>query len=543
MGIQGLLPNLKPIIKSSNINSFKGKTIAVDTYCWLHKALYGSCIEIFKNFDLNSNVDYLNESLVSENLGWVPYVLQYVDMLLSNNIKVYLVFDGADLPAKKKTEIERAESRTEAFKKGLQLLKEGDFFQARQYFSRSIDVTPRMASVIIKICKQTRPDVECMVAPYEADAQLAYLSLRGHVDAVISEDSDTIPYGCKVVIYKLERDGSCDVFENQDLFSKQINGFDLREFNHEMLLTMCIASGCDYLSSIEGLGIKKSYKMIARYKLANRFLRALRFEGLIPISQTFNSSLEANTTQQVVGGSGGNSGFNPKKLFDYEVNFYKAILTFHHQVVYCISSKKLVHLQPISLETFTKELLPYVMTNNINTHVTVEDIYNFVSEFLGQIDPQDEIVQGIASGQIDPETKLYFNLPENIEYLYTSKENVNNSKIPSDNSFQINPNLIRSHTTTKITKTESKSKNQITKFFSQSNDTRSKSNLFTSYSQPGSESSTVVPLKFPGSSSMALNSQSNTLIRPQTIHSPYFMNTCNNTNKLSSKPTKVIFEF
>ena len=38
-----------------------------------------------------------------------------------------------------------------------------------------------------------------MVAPYEADAQLAYMSLEGLVDFVITEDSDTLPYGCSRV--------------------------------------------------------------------------------------------------------------------------------------------------------------------------------------------------------------------------------------------------------------------------------------------------------------------------------------------------------
>lgn len=41
--------------------------------------------------------------------------------------------------------------------------------------------------------------VECIVAPYEADAQLAFLSQTGYVHAVISEDSDLLPFGCKRV--------------------------------------------------------------------------------------------------------------------------------------------------------------------------------------------------------------------------------------------------------------------------------------------------------------------------------------------------------
>ncbi len=38
--------------------------------------------------------------------------------------------------------------------------------------------------------------VQFIVAPYEADAQMAYLALRGDVWAVITEDSDLLAYGC-----------------------------------------------------------------------------------------------------------------------------------------------------------------------------------------------------------------------------------------------------------------------------------------------------------------------------------------------------------
>ncbi len=41
--------------------------------------------------------------------------------------------------------------------------------------------------------------VECIVAPYEADAQLAYLQKEGIVDLVITEDSDLLVFGCKQV--------------------------------------------------------------------------------------------------------------------------------------------------------------------------------------------------------------------------------------------------------------------------------------------------------------------------------------------------------
>lgn len=52
------------------------------------------------------------------------------------------------------------------------------------------------------MCKKElrRAGVKLIVAPYEADAQLAYLSRSGAVDVVITEDSDCLPYGCKKVM-------------------------------------------------------------------------------------------------------------------------------------------------------------------------------------------------------------------------------------------------------------------------------------------------------------------------------------------------------
>lgn len=45
--------------------------------------------------------------------------------------------------------------------------------------------------------------VDCIVAPYEADAQLAYLNKTGVVQAIITEDSDLLAFGCKKVWKKI----------------------------------------------------------------------------------------------------------------------------------------------------------------------------------------------------------------------------------------------------------------------------------------------------------------------------------------------------
>jgi len=52
--------------------------------------------------------------------------------------------------------------------------------------------------------------VEFLVAPFEADSQLAHLAChvpqsQGGVAAVLTEDSDLVAYGCPRVIFKCDR--------------------------------------------------------------------------------------------------------------------------------------------------------------------------------------------------------------------------------------------------------------------------------------------------------------------------------------------------
>lgn len=51
--------------------------------------------------------------------------------------------------------------------------------------------------------------VDCIVAPYEADAQLAYLTKCHLAQAVITEDSDLLAFGCKKVRHSIVSLSSC----------------------------------------------------------------------------------------------------------------------------------------------------------------------------------------------------------------------------------------------------------------------------------------------------------------------------------------------
>ena len=69
--------------------------------------------------------------------------------------------------------------------------------EALMHFRRAMSTNFDMILKLIETLKQH--DIQYLVAPYEADAQLAWLSRHDVIDVVISEDSDCLAYGCKRV--------------------------------------------------------------------------------------------------------------------------------------------------------------------------------------------------------------------------------------------------------------------------------------------------------------------------------------------------------
>ena len=88
-------------------------------------------------------------------------------------------------------------SRQSSRKQAAELLRAGRINEARNFLRRCIDITHEMALALIHECR--RRNVDCIVAPYEADAQLAYLNLKNIAQIVITEDSDLVLFGCTKV--------------------------------------------------------------------------------------------------------------------------------------------------------------------------------------------------------------------------------------------------------------------------------------------------------------------------------------------------------
>ncbi|KAG5831646.1 hypothetical protein ANANG_G00305930 [Anguilla anguilla] len=300
MGIQGLLQFIKDASEPISVRKYKGQTVAVDTYCWLHKGAF-SCAEKLAKGEPTDQ--------------YVMYCMKFVDMLLTFGVKPILVFDGCNLPSKKEVDTARRERRQANLQKGKQLLREGKISAARDCFTRCINVTPAMAREVIKAAR-TR-GVDCVVAPYEADAQLAFLNKAGIAQAIITEDSDLLAFGCKKVILKMDKLGNGLEVDQSNLGRCRALG-DV--FTEEKFRYMCILSGCDYLASLYGIGLGKACKLL---KVASN-------PDILKVIRKMGQYLKMSVTVSE----------------EYIEGFVKANNTFLYQLVFDPIRRKVVPLNP-----------------------------------------------------------------------------------------------------------------------------------------------------------------------------------------------------
>ncbi|CAK6973679.1 exonuclease 1 [Scomber scombrus] len=316
MGIPGLLQFIKEAGEPVNVKKYKGQTVAVDTYCWLHKGAF-SCAE------------KLAKGEPTEQYVW--YCMKFVDMLLNFSVKPVLVFDGRNLPSKKEVEKARRERRETNLQKGRQLLREGKLSEARDCFTRCVNITPAMAHNLIKAARAR--GVDCVVAPYEADAQLAYLTKSGLAQAVITEDSDLLAFGCKKVILKMDKQGNGLEIDQSNLGRCRSLG---NIFTEEKFRHMCILSGCDYLASLHGIGLGKACKL----------LRLAKDPDILKVIRKMGQYLKMNLVV-------------PEQYIE---GFVRANNTFLYQLVFDPVNRKVVPLNPY-LEHVDPSTLSYAGLN------------------------------------------------------------------------------------------------------------------------------------------------------------------------------------
>ena len=175
MGISGLHHQLKAAQQRIDVAELRGRTLALDGHALLHRGAL-SCAEQLAEGEPTTR--------------YAQFAVQRVQMLATKGVTPIAVFDGAPTPLKRQTNNDRRAVRDQALADARQWKLECErrhaagedrdeaISEMRKAYGKTVRVTPTMVEVTKRELEE-KVGVRCLVAPYEADAQLAALCVLG----------------------------------------------------------------------------------------------------------------------------------------------------------------------------------------------------------------------------------------------------------------------------------------------------------------------------------------------------------------------------
>lgn len=293
MGITGLLPILKPTLTNIHIKKFKDKKVGIDGYAWMYQILNSVAEELYLNCPTTRHITMFETKLKN---------------LTKHGVIPIVIFDGDLLNPKEKTNLGR-KLRKEKYKEEVEYwISKNNYSKAREIMKRCVSVSRKIIHEITILLKNI--NIEYIIAPYEADAQLCYLENIGYIDCIMTDDSDMIPFGCKNILFK---------FDNTKVDHYTINCLEKAKdaVFKEFIQDICILSGCDYADSIPGIGVLTAHKLVTKGRTLENILNLIKIKKTVPD--------------------------------DYIEKFNKAKITFNHQIVYDPLTNTRRHLTPLEI--------------------------------------------------------------------------------------------------------------------------------------------------------------------------------------------------
>ncbi len=279
MGVKGLNTIVKKYapqcMTEIHISMYAYQKVAVDTslYMFKYKVIFGD--------------------------RWLTAFVNLVGCLRKNNIHPVFVFDSK-APVEKEDEKKKRQEKRDKQQEKIDMLE----LSIQTYHSdgtideilmetynktiseqvsrllggpnktKSFDIRPveeefrRMKSKVVSIADDdfktlkelfTVLDIQFIQAPSEAEAYGSYLCSIGQVDAVLSEDTDVLAYGCPKFLVKLDAiKGTCTEIDINTLY-------ECLELTYSSFVDLCIMCGTDYNTNMKGIGPEKAYKLVKQY--------------------------------------------------------------------------------------------------------------------------------------------------------------------------------------------------------------------------------------------------------------------------------------
>eukprot|EP00915_Cephaloidophora_sp_WS-2016_P001359 GHVH01001925.1.p1 GENE.GHVH01001925.1~~GHVH01001925.1.p1 ORF type:complete len:785 (+),score=105.90 GHVH01001925.1:125-2479(+) len=278
MGIATLFNFIKDTAKSAvALHELSGKTVGIDTSCVLHRF-----------------VTRCAEKLLTDGKTdiYAKDVLQYAEKLRQNGVTAIFVFDGCKYPLKDSTSSARLIKRQDARSNLVSAPRNNGKLTFSKDLHRNclkaVEVTQEMNYRTRLLLLEN--GFQCIVAPYEADGQLAVGCRMGWWWAVVSEDSDILVMGAPRLITKFKNDTGemytyknipADLTSSGSLIEKGMP-FDTpwrSTFAPSHFILGCLLGGCDYVDNVSRVGIRRGFNFIRDSRgSVTRALKLVRME-------------------------------------------------------------------------------------------------------------------------------------------------------------------------------------------------------------------------------------------------------------------------
>ncbi len=267
--------NLKELVvkKEISIDSLKGRRLAVDAYNNLYQYLTTIRARDGAVFtDSHGNV-------TSHLIGLFHRATQ----LMMKDLKLAFVFDGKPPLLKKKTAELRAEIKKGAMEKFVEAEKVGDVAQMKKFASRTAVLNKEMIEDAQKLIRAL--GLPIIQAPSEGEAQAAFMTSAGDAYAVVSQDFDSLLFGCSRVVRNLSVEGKrkmpwklqYEIVPPEIIVLSEV--LEKLGIDPSQLVAMALLIGTDYNpKGIPGIGPAKALKLVKNERDMDKLFEEVKWK-------------------------------------------------------------------------------------------------------------------------------------------------------------------------------------------------------------------------------------------------------------------------
>jgi len=254
--------NLTPIMVKTvlSLDDLRGKSFAVDANNYLYQFL--SLIRMPDGTPLQDSRGNITSHLAG-------LMFRSTRLIHDYDMQLIFVFDGKPPQLKQREIMKRREMRQKATAEWQDALKKGDYAKA---FSKAV-MTSRLTQPLVEDAKTLLAllGIPFVQAPSEAEAQSAYMAMKGDVWAASSKDYDSLLFGAPQLVRYLTISG------REFLPSKGISRLlkpeliELSKFlrsygiTREQLVDMAMLIGTDFNEGVKGIGPKTALSLIQKH--------------------------------------------------------------------------------------------------------------------------------------------------------------------------------------------------------------------------------------------------------------------------------------